>query len=665
MSTDGAETAPLISVIIPVYNAERYVGQAVASVLQQLEPVEVILVEDGSTDGSLALCRGLAERHAQVKLIGHPGGRNLGAGASRNAGIRHARGDYVAFLDADDYYLPGRFATDMEILGASPDVDGVYGCVENRFQDGADDPAAPGRITMDGGVPPEGLFSALLDGTHGWFCTDAITVRRRVFEKAGLFDERLRLGQDAAMWLKMAATCRLVAGSVERPVAVYRRYEGNRSGPANADWRDAGCACLASVLAWAGSGRLSATRVTQLRQALLWRVFQDRLDGLSWRSCVLQVARRLAHYVCLRPALVAELLRMVTRRLQGERAANAFADPPPEDLTAAADVPLISVVIPVYNAEPMVEHAVQSALDAHADLEVLLVEDGSEDESLAACRRAVRASHRVRLLRHDEGANRGPGASRNLGIRAARGRYVAFLDADDYYLPSRFDVDVAALEASSDVDGVYGAVATLFEAGSAQSDTCSDLTTTTEPIPPGALFIALLSNAHGRFCVDGITVRREVFDRTGPFDEHLAQAEDTAMWLKMAAVCTLAAGSIDEPIAVRRRYGGNLSVPGNATWREAGCACMWTVLKWVRVRPELRHMVKPMRYALAVGIVSRLEGLPLHARAALAGRRALSYGLRYPLVLPDLARVVARKLLRRSIAGHYDRWLPREGGGVP
>lgn len=95
---------PKVSVIVPVYNAEKYLQECVDSILRQtLADLELILVDDGSTDSSPALCDWYAEQDARVKVIHKPNGR---AASARNAGIRAASGDYVAFVDSDDWVSP-------------------------------------------------------------------------------------------------------------------------------------------------------------------------------------------------------------------------------------------------------------------------------------------------------------------------------------------------------------------------------------------------------------------------------------------------------------------------------------------------------------------------------------------------------------------------------
>jgi len=221
-----------VSVIIPVYNVERYVGEAVDSALAQPEVAEVILIEDGSSDGTLETCCAIADRDKRVKVLQHPGGGNRGPGESRNLGIRSARCDYIAFLDADDYYLPDRFSAARAIMERDPSIDGVYDALGTHYEHERTGRwwrsiGGPELTTVTEAIPPERLFEALLDGQHGYFSTDTIVVRRTLFEKTGLFDVSLRLAEDIAMWLKMAAVGRLAAGCIDTPVSMRRLHGGN------------------------------------------------------------------------------------------------------------------------------------------------------------------------------------------------------------------------------------------------------------------------------------------------------------------------------------------------------------------------------------------------------------------------------------------------------
>ena len=223
-----------VSVIIPVYNAAAYVREAVESALAQPETAEVILVEDGSPDDSLVVCEALAAEHDKTRLLRHPNGENRGAGASRNLAIERSQSPFVAFLDADDYYLPGRFTVARRIFEQQPDIDGVYEAISAHFQSEIAErrwreAGMPVLTTLTQPVTPEDLFAALVSGRFGHFSTIGFVARRSMFERSGLFDAHLDLHQDTALWLKMAATGRLAPGRLEEPVAIRRVHEANRS----------------------------------------------------------------------------------------------------------------------------------------------------------------------------------------------------------------------------------------------------------------------------------------------------------------------------------------------------------------------------------------------------------------------------------------------------
>lgn len=226
-----------VSVIIPVYNAAPYIQQAVESSLAQPETTEVVLVEDGSTDDSLAVCQALSAQYPKVKLYQHPDGANRGAGATRNLAIEKSTAPYLAFLDADDYFMPNRFAHARQIFEADASVDGVYEAVGIHFENEAveqrwDISRGKQRLTtMKKPVSPENLLAALAlqRGSIGKFSIIGLVIKRDLIDRTGYFDSHLRLAQDTALMIKMAAMGRLVAGDLVNPVAMRRVHETNRS----------------------------------------------------------------------------------------------------------------------------------------------------------------------------------------------------------------------------------------------------------------------------------------------------------------------------------------------------------------------------------------------------------------------------------------------------
>jgi len=224
-----------ISVIIPVYNAEKYVTNAVESALQFDEVSEVILVEDQSPDNALEVCKTLAKKHERVKLFQHPDKGNHGAGASRNVGMRNATGDFIAFLDADDFFLPNRFDAERELF-KNPDVDGVYGAIGvhywsekakeqyfNIYQDKL--------TTVYKNHPAKDVFPGLIGmrGSFGLFSIDALTIRKSALKKMdALMKTDLKLHQDTDFLMRLAFYNNLYPGILNEPVAVRGVHESNR-----------------------------------------------------------------------------------------------------------------------------------------------------------------------------------------------------------------------------------------------------------------------------------------------------------------------------------------------------------------------------------------------------------------------------------------------------
>jgi len=216
---------PFFSVIIPVFNAENYLRKAVESALQFHCVKEVLLIEDASPDNALALCEKLAEEDDRVKVFTHPNNENKGAGASRNLGIEKSTCDFIAFLDADDWYLPNRFDAEKELF-KDINVDGVYGATGLYYQNrkSIDDK----MYTLEPNIAPQDLLYEIIRPHGGEFSTNAITIKKKLFNKVGLFDTNLRLHQDSELWCRLAYYGVLINGIVSEPIAFARVHSENR-----------------------------------------------------------------------------------------------------------------------------------------------------------------------------------------------------------------------------------------------------------------------------------------------------------------------------------------------------------------------------------------------------------------------------------------------------
>jgi glycosyltransferase involved in cell wall biosynthesis len=204
---------PKISVVIPSYNRAHYIEKTIDSVLEQKrDDIEIILVDDGSTDNTRELVQN--KYGDQVKYVYQ---ENQGIPGARNTGIKNAQGDYIAFLDSDDCWLPGKLERQMSLAEEHPE----YGLLASRCV----------KIQNAGHIkkPNRPLSYQSRRGKSGWVLIDlfranfirtsSVIIRRDCFDKVGLFDEKQKQAQDYDLWLRMAAEYQV--GFINEALTVY------------------------------------------------------------------------------------------------------------------------------------------------------------------------------------------------------------------------------------------------------------------------------------------------------------------------------------------------------------------------------------------------------------------------------------------------------------
>jgi glycosyltransferase involved in cell wall biosynthesis len=199
---------PAVSVVIPAYNAGWCVGKAIDSVQSQdYRDFEILVVDDGSTDDTAAV---LARRGESIRVIGQS---NQGLSSARNAGIREARGDYVAFLDADDWWLPRKLGLQMQLMADRPELG--FTSTAARVED------PDGRLVNLWAAPDwQGSFLVHLFETQAAVAGSgsAVVARRTLLEELGGFDTSLRSVEDIDMWMRLAAVT--VYACIDEPLVV-------------------------------------------------------------------------------------------------------------------------------------------------------------------------------------------------------------------------------------------------------------------------------------------------------------------------------------------------------------------------------------------------------------------------------------------------------------
>jgi glycosyltransferase involved in cell wall biosynthesis len=202
MTTTSPED--LISVIIPVYNGARYLGEAIESVIAQTyRPIEIIIVDDGSTDESALIAQQYPIRYIYQK--------QNGPGQARNLGIEQANGSFLAFLDADDLWISEKLTWQMAVLTAQPELEAVFGQVV-QFSNPKDNPNAPSARFLD----------TVMNGIHA----GTLLIRREAFMRIGLFDLNFHV-VDFVDWYIRAQEAHLSTFTLPKVVMRRRAHANN------------------------------------------------------------------------------------------------------------------------------------------------------------------------------------------------------------------------------------------------------------------------------------------------------------------------------------------------------------------------------------------------------------------------------------------------------
>jgi glycosyltransferase involved in cell wall biosynthesis len=198
----------MLSVIMPVYNGEVYIKEAIESIVAQREitiSIEIIIVDDGSTDTTREIIH--AFRNSNINYIYQP---NSGPSKARNTGIRHAQGELIAFLDADDCWPLTKLKHQLSFLEENPNVDVAGGLIDYVYMPGSE--YRKEQIKIDTPV-----FNVQLGG---------LIVRKKVFDSVGCFNEQLRFSEDQD-WILRVKESGITMSILNEIVLLYRIHPGN------------------------------------------------------------------------------------------------------------------------------------------------------------------------------------------------------------------------------------------------------------------------------------------------------------------------------------------------------------------------------------------------------------------------------------------------------
>ncbi len=472
-----------VSVVIPVYNAEKYLRQCIESLLNQtLSDIEIIFVDDGSTDKSAEIISKYAESDSRILLLRQ---KNKYAGSARNTGLDAAKGEYIIFLDADDF-----FDSDMLLEMYNKAVDDnadICLCSAKRFDNETGEVTYPAFYLNTSLVPDELPFSAddVKDKLFNLTSPSAWTkLFKTSFVKANKFrfQEIKKTNDLFFVYANLAYAERITY--VNKPFVNYRfknpeSLQGEKN-TLNLEFYDA----------------LMALK-KMLQAAKLYAKFEKSFANRALSTCVyvlksvtdkesfLKLAELLknkyffdfgiaghtrAYFYCKADFDV--FLDII--KLNAESLWNKYGQPAENTDFPLTDIDKlentaefsnngdikISVIVPVYNAEDYVEQCVKSIADnTLKDIEIICVNDGSTDNSLDVLKKLSQQDNRIVVV---DKKNGGPSETRNAGIELARGEYISFIDSDDYIHEKTYEFLYS--EAKKDnLDQIYFSAASFFD----------------------------------------------------------------------------------------------------------------------------------------------------------------------------------------------------------
>lgn len=485
-----------ISVIIPVYNVEDYLRPCLDSVVgQTLRNIEIICVDDGSTDGSPEILREYAARDSRVRVITRA---HTNAGAARNAGMAVASGDYLSFIDSDDFLDREMYE---RLLASACEHDAEIVCSGKRLYNSElrkivrteqlpvsmCDARQPRSAEQEGArlVPVCGvsvwnkLFSRAYIEREGFRFQEIERANDLAFVSlALLMAKRICFLREAYYCYRQGRVGGLQTGNSKTPLNFAKALQAVREG---LESRGCYAACRVSFANLA----LSHARYNLLSQAqeesfcLLYERLHAELlrafDIASLKEDEFLYPTDREIYTIIRdnaspyPLLLklmkerndrgAELMAQkakggqLQKDLAAAKAALGAARQEKDELKARLDSRKVrcSVVMAVYNAEEFLDEAVQSILDqdiGRENLQLVLVDDGSADRSGEICDGYAAKHPAVVTVIHQE--NAGVAAARNAGLKVALGKYVTFTDSDDKLTPPTCRLACDFLEAHAD-----------------------------------------------------------------------------------------------------------------------------------------------------------------------------------------------------------------------
>ena len=434
------KTQPKVSVIIPVYNAEQYLSECINSLVNQtLHDIEIICIDDGSTDQSLNILRNFETKDSRIRIYTQ---QNSHAGVARNYGLQKANGEYIIFLDADDYFnLDLLHLTYHKAIETKADIvifdalkfDTVTGEYFHKY-----------HYLKENFLPQSSVFNCN-DIPDAIFQITTPAPWTKLFRKSFLDQSNLQfqalLNTNDLYFVYSALTLADRITTINKQLVYYRTHTGTSL--QSTKNKDPLCFIKAyqalydtlrnkelfELVKRSFANEVISTAVYILEQQSspdTQFIITEALASPSFRKTG-YLNQPLSDYNY--PEKVFLVRQYITRYTEQRLLAFSVS----ENVDIDRDVPLVSVIIPVYNMVGWMEDSIQSICQQTLNnIEIICINDGSTDHSLQILQRIAKEDHRIRVVSQPNG---GLSAARNMGLKHAKGKYIYFFDSDDMLKP--------------------------------------------------------------------------------------------------------------------------------------------------------------------------------------------------------------------------------------
>ena len=393
-----------VTIVIPVYNGEKYIKEAIDSAINQTyENLEIIVINDGSSDNTDSIVTSYGNRVKYYKK------ENGGVSTALNLAISKMTGNYFSWLSHDDLYLPMKIEKEIDYLITNDLIDKSFIVYSNYYLIDSNSRIISEIIMDHNMLEKKAEYSLLRGAVNG----NTLLIPKVAFEKYGLFDEKLSCTQDYMLWHKMQNTYDFIHIPQTLICSRFHIDQQSNKNPKMVTEGDALWTMMVESISEENKEKLETS---------------EYLYYFNMRNFLKSTPYKITEEYC--SSMMANIRNKKSKAI---------------DLTKI----LVSVIIPFYNRPKETIRAIKSVLlQTHKNYEIILINDGST-EDLFSLKEFIKDKSNISFINLK--INVGPAGARNEGIKYSKGEYIAFLDSDDEFLPEKIEIQLFEMRISDSI----------------------------------------------------------------------------------------------------------------------------------------------------------------------------------------------------------------------